>query len=106
VFEEEEKQAIKRPVTAPFEPPKAIIGTPKTRTKAAIEESEEEEEKRPISVNLQRTNSSQKQRSGFKPVPLEQLLIHNSDTAVKPIIGNRDIEKPVDVTYNGGLLTF
>jgi len=28
------------------------------------------------------------------------LLIHNSDTAVKPIIGNKDIEKIGELTFN------
>jgi hypothetical protein len=28
------------------------------------------------------------------------LLIHNSDTAVKPIIGNKDIEKTGELVYN------
>ena len=38
------------------------------------------------------SNTTQNQNK----VPLktiDQLLIHNSDTAVKPIIGNKDIEK-------------
>ena len=31
---------------------------------------------------------------------IDQLLIHNSDTAVKPIIGNKDIEKTGELVYN------
>ena len=31
---------------------------------------------------------------------IDQLLIHNSDTAVKPIIGNKDIEKPGELIFN------
>lgn len=31
---------------------------------------------------------------------VDQLLIHNSDTAVKPIIGNKDIEKPGELVFN------
>ena len=31
---------------------------------------------------------------------IDQLLIHNSDTAVKPIIGNKDIEKHAELIYN------
>ena len=33
------------------------------------------------------------------PKPMEQLMIHHSDTAVKPIIGNTDIDIPEKVTY-------
>jgi hypothetical protein len=33
-------------------------------------------------------------------------LIHNSDTAVKPIIGNKEIEKVSDVTFNEKQLPF
>lgn len=31
---------------------------------------------------------------------IDELLIHTSDTAVKPIIGNKDIEKQVDLIFN------
>ena len=31
---------------------------------------------------------------------IDQLLIHNSDTAVKPIIGNKDIEKTAELVFN------
>jgi len=37
---------------------------------------------------------------------IEQLLIHNSDTSVKPIIGNKEIEKQVEEKYNVQYLTF
>lgn len=38
---------------------------------------------------------------------IDQLLIHNTDTAVKPIIGNKDIEKVVnDLNYNEATLPF
>jgi predicted transcriptional regulator len=33
-------------------------------------------------------------------------LIHNSDTAVKPIIGNKDIEKPGELVFNANQLPF
>lgn len=49
------------------------------------------------------------QSSASMKVPhktIDQLIIHNSDTAVKPIIGNKEIEKQVDVTYNEKELTF
>ena len=34
-----------------------------------------------------------------KVVPLEQLFTHTSDNAVKPIIGNKEIEKLSETTY-------
>ena len=37
---------------------------------------------------------------------IDQLLIHNSDTAVKPIIGNKDIEKTGELVYNPQSLPF
>lgn len=37
---------------------------------------------------------------------IDQLLIHNSDTAVKPIIGNKDIEKAGELVFNAAILPF
>ena len=37
---------------------------------------------------------------------IDQLLIHNSDTAVKPIIGNKDIEKHGELVFNSQQLPF
>jgi len=37
---------------------------------------------------------------------IDQLLIHNSDTAVKPIIGNKDIEKTAELVFNAQTLPF
>ena len=37
---------------------------------------------------------------------IEQLLMHNSDTAVKPIIGNKEIEKIVETVYDASQLSF
>ena len=34
------------------------------------------------------------------------MLIHNSDTAVKPIIGNKDIERAGELVFNAQLLPF
>lgn len=31
---------------------------------------------------------------------IDQLIIHNSDTAVKPIVGNKEIERIQDQPYN------
>jgi len=37
---------------------------------------------------------------------IEQLIIHNSDTAVKPIVGNKEIERIPEQTYNKSHLQF
>lgn len=37
---------------------------------------------------------------------IDQLLIHYSDTAVKPIIGNKDIEKQGELSFNAQMLPF
>ena len=37
---------------------------------------------------------------------IEQLIIHNSDTAVKPIIGNKDIERHGTLEYTPSSLPF
>jgi serine/threonine-protein kinase ULK4 len=39
-------------------------------------------------------------KSVFKPEPLESLIFHTTDSAVKPIIGNRDIEKPDELNFD------
>jgi serine/threonine-protein kinase ULK4 len=49
------------------------------------------------------------QNSTQTKVPLktiDQLLIHNSDTAVKPIIGNKEIEKTGELVFNPKDLPF
>jgi len=46
--------------------------------------------------NTSRETPNYKSGSSAKkmcPKPIDQLMIHHSDTAVKPIIGNKDIEK-------------
>lgn len=35
-----------------------------------------------------------------KLVPINKLLLHKTDTAVKPIVGNRAIEKNPNITFN------
>jgi hypothetical protein len=37
---------------------------------------------------------------------IEQLIIHNSDTAVKPIVGNKEIERILEQKYNVQHLNF
>lgn len=50
---------------------------------------------------------SNKDNSAKVPLKtIDQLLIHNSDTAVKPIIGNKDIEKAGELVFNAQILPF
>ena len=41
-----------------------------------------------------------------KIVPIEQLFFHNSDTLVKPIIGNQEIEKTPEISMHKEALPF
>ena len=51
--------------------------------------------------------SNQNQNQTKVPLKtIDQLLIHNSDTAVKPIIGNKDIERAGELIFNAQLLPF
>lgn len=52
----------------------------------------------------QTPNSAQSSKT--KVPPVEQLINHSSDTVVKPITGNKEIEKPQDSVYNKGDLPF
>jgi hypothetical protein len=45
-------------------------------------------------------NASSQPQSKVPLKTIDQLLIHNSDTAVKPIIGNKDIEKTGELVFN------
>ena len=64
----------------------------------------------PTSLSHQRSNSSNlgvnQNQTKSKLVPIEQLLQHNSDTSVKPITGNKEIEKPQELTYTKEALSF
>lgn len=51
-------------------------------------------------------NSQNQTQSKVPLKTIDQLLIHNSDTAVKPIIGNKDIEKTGELVYNAQTLPF
>ena len=51
-----------------------------------------------------RKEEGQEMKSQKKNV--EQLLIHNSDTTVKPIIGNKEIEQIVELKFNSESLKF
>ena len=52
------------------------------------------------------TPSAQGKASKVPHKPIEQLIIHNSDNQVKPIIGNKEIEKVQEVSFNPENLTF
>lgn len=62
------------------------------------------------SLTHQRSNSSNlnatQNQNKSKLVPIEQLLQHNSDTSVKPITGNKEIEKPAELSYSKEALAF
>ncbi|CAI2363171.1 unnamed protein product [Moneuplotes crassus] len=58
---------------------------------------------------LTKRSSSYKTSSSPKkmcPKSVEELLIHHSDMAVKPIIGNKDIERTQEPVYKPDYLTF
>lgn len=71
-------------------------------------------DKSPASANTplshQRSNSAnstgQQSQAKAKLMPIEQLLQHNSDTSVKPITGNKEIEKPQELSFNKDALSF
>ena len=90
----------------------------------SVDDSFSQKDFRPLSIQVkgarldsdskihQRTNSAQAAanvKPNAKLVNLHDLLFHSSDYTVKPIIGNRDIEKPIEVTYTAqglGLLAW
>jgi len=55
-------------------------------------------------TNLSMVNSPTQMKVPLKTI--EQLIIHNSDTAVKPIVGNKEIEIIPEQTYNDQFLSF
>lgn len=81
-----------------------------------VDDSFNQKDSRPLSIQVkgigritdednkhQRNNSAQPVHNikvNAKLVNLQELLFHSSDYTVKPIIGNRDIEKPSEVTFN------
>ncbi|OMJ73613.1 hypothetical protein SteCoe_27657 [Stentor coeruleus] len=53
--------------------------------------------------NHQRSSSAQNtpsNRSLSKAPPLSELIVHSSDNTVKPIVGNKEIDKPLDLTFS------
>lgn len=52
------------------------------------------------------TNPPSSAAGNKKIPPVDQLLTHTSDTVVKPITGNKEIEKSYDSTFNKDLLPF
>lgn len=89
------------------DPPK--MQTSKLRTKSTLNDREEEEERKGTHTRSNSAHNIQPATPITKSLrypPLEQLIFHSSDTAVKPIIGNRDIEKPHELTFNNQNLGF
>lgn len=57
----------------------------------------------------QRSNSAQttpSSRSLMKAPALSELVIHSSDNAVKPIVGNKEIDKPLELAYATNSFSF
>ena len=57
----------------------------------------------------QRSNSAQNtpsSRSLSKAPPITELITHSSDNTVKPIVGNKEIDKPLEVTFSTQTFTF
>ena len=108
---EEDKVPSKKftiPTTPKAEdPPK--MQTSKLRTKSTLNDREEEEERKGTHTRSNSAHNIQPATPISKSLrfpPLEQLIFHSSDTAVKPIIGNRDIEKPHELSFNSQNLGF
>ena len=59
--------------------------------------------KEPI-LGLESNNNNNQTKVPLKTI--DQLLIHNSDTAVKPIIGNKDIERHGNLEFTPSSLPF
>ena len=75
-----------------------IASPPGKREKAELKETTT-----PAQTNIKQSSSMQKKTA---PKPLEQLMIHHSDTTVKPIIGNKEIEKTQEPVFKESYLTF
>lgn len=58
------------------------------------------------SFNEEITSLNQPTQMKVPHKSIEQLIIHNSDTAVKPIVGNKEIERIQESTYNVQHLKF
>ena len=97
IIEEEKAPSKKiRPISAPVHNPQAITA-PRPPPVQILEE-----DSRPSSTNAhQRTLSTPQpdtpSKSTFRPLPLDQVIVHQSDITVKPIVGNRDIERSESV---------
>ena len=91
----EEEKAISRkirPISAPISTPQ-----PATNPSKPISDPSTEDNPRPNSSLHQRNTSTPQpntpSKASFQPLPLDQVLIHQSDLTVKPIVGNREIER-------------
>lgn len=88
----------------------------KSEEELVVDESFNQKDFRPLSIQVKgvgriveeenkhlRNNSAgpgHNVKPNAKLVNIQELLFHSSDYTVKPIIGNRDIEKPAEVTFN------
>ena len=85
------------------------IETTATKTNQAAAGNEETKttentaSKEPI-LGLESNNNQNQNKVPLKTI--DQLLIHNSDTAVKPIIGNKDIERHGNLEFTASSLPF
>jgi len=101
IIEEEKAPSKKiRPISAPVSnQPAAVFQKPPP--------VQIEEDARPSSISHQRTLSTPQpdtpSKTAFRPLPLEQVIVHQSDLTVKPIVGNRDIERSESVASLGNL---
>lgn len=89
IMEEEKANSRKtRPISAPISTPQPA--NPTLPTAPLIEEPA-----RPNSSLHTRTNSNPQSESkaAFQPLALDEVLVHQSDLAVKPIVGNRELER-------------
>jgi serine/threonine-protein kinase ULK4 len=73
-------------------------------TKKTLVETKTQVEKDDPMLGLDGSKTDANQKVPLKTI--DQLLIHYSDTAVKPIIGNKDIEKHGELVFNAQLLPF
>ena len=59
--------------------------------------------------NHQRSNSAQNtpsSRSLLKAPNISELITHSSDNAVKPIVGNKEIDKPLELSFTTHVFSF
>jgi serine/threonine-protein kinase ULK4 len=103
-----------------FEEEKIVLAE-KVEKNAEIKEKPKTDNFRPMTIqtkireipmddkNHQRSNSAQNtpsSRSLYKAPPIEEIIMHTSDNTVKPIVGNKEIDKPLELTFSTQTLGF